>query len=144
MKTRKGILCAVVWMCILTGCDAAKNELEALAVNNETTIVIPKGFQIEVAGRSVPIQGFDRCPEHQGIMSKLFGSASDERESSCIVLHKDRASVPVLLLLPSGAVREDWGVIRAEGVTRGWHSSITSLQRPDGSPVVPSEKKSFF
>lgn len=123
----------------LAGCDAVTNYVAELAIANEPTILIAAGYWIEVAGRPVPVEGFDECPKQDGIMAKLSGPAPDEGNSTCIVLAKDRAKVPVLVALPTGAAREDRDIIRDTGKAEsGRDYSRTSLRRPDASLVVPA------
>jgi len=137
MKTLLSLLFAAV--AVLAGCDAVTNHVAELAVANEPIIVISAGFQIDVAGRPVPIQGYDECPKANPVMVKLFGPDIDEGKTTCIVLAKDRTKVPVLVALPAGAVREDWNIIRETGKTdSGRPYARTGLRRPDGSLIVPA------
>jgi hypothetical protein len=125
----------------LTGCDAATDNIAEILSANEPTIVIPEGFQIDISGRSVPVQGFDECPKQDKTMSQLFGPSSNEGQSTCIVLAKDRDSVPVSIFLPTGTVREEWNIIRnSEKTENGKPYTRTSLRRPDGSFVIPAKK----
>lgn len=119
---------------VLSGCDAATSEI----ARSDPTIVLPAGFQIEVAGRDIPVQGFDECPKQDGFMAKLMGSAHDETGRNCIVLDKNRTEVLVLVALPTGSVKESWSIVRDTVKTSGKSYPRTSLRRPDGSFVIPA------
>lgn len=115
------------------GCAIPFEDLEKVG------LVLPPGYEIEISGESVPIQGFDECPSRQSFMSKLFGSSPNEGRSTCVALYKDRSSVPVRVFLPSGMVIEEWEINRETGETEsGRFYRRTSLTRPDGSLVVPA------
>lgn len=137
MKTLLSLSFAAV--AALAGCDAVTNHVAELVVANEPTIVISAGYRIDVAGRQVPIQGYEECPKFNPTMVKLFGHDLEDGKATCIVLAKERTKVPVLVALPAGgAVREDWSIIRETGKTdSGRPYARMSLRRPDGSLVVP-------
>lgn len=122
----------------LAGCDAVSNQVAEFTIANEPTLVFSAGYQIDVGGRPVPIQGYDECPKAGAVMVKLFGPDPLEGKTTCIVLAKDRKTVPVLVALPSGTVQEDWKIVRETGKTEDNRPyARTSLTRPDGTPVVP-------
>jgi cyanophycinase-like exopeptidase len=56
-----------------------------------------------------------------------LGGVAAEGSRSCIVIKPTTKTVPVLIGLPKGAIRENWGVVRS--------GDKALLQRPDGSYV---------
>jgi hypothetical protein len=123
---------------LVVGCGQVADQASTLAGEHEPTIVLSPGYQINVAGEAVPIQGFDACPKGDDAMVKVFGPAPDDGKSTCIVIGKDQWKVSVLVGLPAGGVREDWEIVRETGtLTNGHPFARTSLRRPDGSLVVP-------
>lgn len=148
----------------LSGCDAFKNNASEIAITNEPTIVIEPGFNVVINGQSVPVSGFDRCPNSDdvahsscivsglmfnpgykinvnGVAVPIIGSdkCSKAGEHDCVVLLKDRTDVAVQVGLPTGSVVEKWVIIRETGKSKsGRPYSRTSLRRPDGSLVIPA------
>lgn len=138
------ILFAAAIVSNLTGCDDVTAKTAEMLSTNEPTIVLPAGFMIDISGQSVPVTGFDKCSKQDEVMSQLFGSSPDEGKSICIVLAKERDSVPVSIYLPTGKVREQWKIVRETKKTEsGKPYPTTSLLRPDGSLVIPAVKGSM-
>lgn len=110
----------------LSGCDVVINQVAEEAIKNVPTLMFEAGYKINVNGVAVPIAGFDDC--------------SKAGKHDCVVLSKDRTDVAVQVGLPTGSVVEQWIIIRDTGKTEsGRPYSRTSLRRPDGSLVIPSE-----
>lgn len=130
----------------LTGCDQARDVGEWVAGNvgendmlNSPTLVLSPGYEIDVDGQDVPIQGFAECPTQGALMTRFFGPVLDEGALDCVVLSEDRSTVSVRLFLPSGPVVEEWEIIRETGELEGGRVyKRTSLKRPDGTLVVPA------
>lgn len=121
------------------GCAVPLELVEMARAQSEPTLVFPPGYEIELSGQAVPIEGFDECPSQGAFMTKVFGPSPNDGASNCIVLSKDRSTVPVRIFLPSGAVIEEWEIHRETGETEsGRFYKRTSLKRPDGTLVVPA------
>lgn len=133
--TRTALLMSVCSM-VLSGCDLMTEfgeKVRALAGNYDDkpiTLVIAPGYRINIVGRPVPVFGFDKCPQPDEAMAKLFGAESLTEEDNCTVIKPDAKSVEVTVGLPDGPVREKWSVER--------NGDRTSLRRPDGLLVVPA------
>jgi hypothetical protein len=124
----------------LSGCTDTLNHFTEMAIKDSPSLVFDPGFVIEISGKSVPIQGFDACPDAGPFMTAVFGPAPHSGEKSCIVLSKERTRVGVIIYLPSGAVHEEWRVVRGSGKTEdGRLYTWMNLLRPDGSPVIPAK-----
>jgi len=130
---------STVAVVLLAGCDSAIHQAAELAAVNEPTLVIGPSYQINVDGRVGLVQGFDTCPRSDPVMVKLFGPAPTDGMTTCVVLSKDRTTVPVLIALSTGTVREDWDIVRDTRKLKDGHTyTRTSLRRPDGSWVIPA------
>jgi hypothetical protein len=122
----------------LSGCTDVANYFSKMAIANLPASVLPPGFLVEIAGKPIPIQGFDKCSSHDPAMTAIFGPAPNSGENTCILLNKERTKVPVLVALPSGLAREEWRIVRDSGVSEtGRHYYRITLRRPDGSLVIP-------
>lgn len=110
----------VIFTFLLSGCDGLiERSIESLDVN-EPTIIIHSGYLINIADKSVAIQGFDDCLKE------------DEFKNNCIAFNQERESVPVRILFPAGSIVENWTVVRDS------RKRTTGLMRPDGTFVVPA------
>jgi len=120
-----------------TGCDKVE-QIGSILADEPVTLVFAPGFEIVIEHKPVVIYGRDKCPKREVAMVKIFGSAPTDGLESCVVLTPYSKNVSVGVGLPSGNVTEEWMIIREKGKTKSGRAySRVTLQRPDGSLVVP-------
>lgn len=121
----RALIAAFLAPAVLTACDPADYFPDV----SQPVSVISPGYPVRIDGQTVPVSGFDDCPDTDG----STGHAAKTDSGDCIVLSEGRTTVRVKLNRPNGSVTETWRIVRARDAHK---REITRLQRPDGQFVM--------
>jgi len=114
----------------LNGCDYVNSAIPA----NESKIIMPAGFAVNISGQKALIHGFDNCTGEQDNQTMNLSDISKRENHNCVVIDKGSLSVPVMVYLPGGGIMEKWTVVREKKGS----STLTTMIRPDGTLVQPA------
>ncbi|ENU4835415.1 hypothetical protein ACFH4J_003399 [Escherichia coli] len=120
----------------LNGCDYVNSAIPV----NEPKIVIPAGFTVKIAGKKALIHGFDNCSGEQDNQTVKLSDIVASEDNNCVVIDKGRSSVPVMVYLPGGSIKERWTIVRVKSGS----SMLTSMIRPDGTLVEPANYPAVY
>lgn len=131
---KKRIALAALSMLALTAQADVTESLKSWFVANaeanqfaETAVIAP-GYQMGIAGQSVPVFGTQPCPRADGVHFSFFGG-EPQRDSGCVVIRTNTAAVQARFILDGKAIAETWAVERGAN-----HQTL--LRRPNGDYVA--------
>lgn len=120
-------LAAVTVALSLSACERVE-QVGAILSDAPLPVVIAPGYEVAIDGKPVGVFGFDLCPSKNPGLNQFVGTPPAGAASNCIVVTPKLISAKVRLEMQSGAVQEEWAIVRTD-------KGGMYFRRPNGSLV---------